>query len=76
MKYSVNYKVSFGIDVTQEEIDKIKKHLTDKKQTQYMIWNIALTKDSSDKEIAEFIGLENQNIAESVDLEMDEIYEY
>ena len=56
MKYSVNYKVSFGIDVTQEEIDKIKKHLTDKKQTQYMIWNIALTKDSSDKEIAEFIA--------------------
>lgn len=76
MKYSVNYKVSFGIDVTQEEIDKIKKYLTDKEQTQFMIWDIALTKDSSDKEIARFIGLENQNMAESVDLEMDEINEY
>ena len=76
MKYSVNYKVLFGIDVTQEEIDKVRKHLTDEKQTQYMIWNITLTKDSSDKEIAEFIGLENQNMAESVELEMDGIFEY
>jgi len=75
-KFSVNYNISFGINVSQEEIDRIRKQLEEKKQEQFMIWDIALTTKSTDEEIAKFIGLMNQHSAEAVEMEMEEICTY
>ena len=64
MRYSVNYTIDFGIDVSQKEIDKKRKWLQamfdnpECSDTDY-IWDLEITKDSTDKEIAQFIGVEN-----------------
>lgn len=81
VRFSVNYTMSFGIDVSQKEIDEKRKWLQamyddkDCSNTDY-IWDLQITKDSTDEEIARFIGVENWRSAEGVNLEMEETCTY
>jgi len=81
MRYSVNYKMNFGIDVSQKEIDEKRKWLqamSDDPEcsNSESCWNLEITKDSTDKEIAQFIGIQNWRDAEGIDLELDDICTY
>lgn len=74
-KYSVNYSISYGVDVSRKEIED-QRALFDNTHTHFSIFNITITKDSTDKEIAKFIALENPKDREAVDLEDLEVESY
>jgi hypothetical protein len=75
MKYSVNYNMSFGIDVTQQEIDQQRQAFDDRYKGD-SIFSIVIDKNSSDEQIAKFIGLSKFKQAEVVDMDELEVYEY
>jgi len=81
MRYSVNYTINFGIDVSQKEIDGKRKWLqamfdNPKCSNSDYIWDLEITKDSTDEQIAQFIGVENWRSAEGIELELDDIGTY
>ena|SRR5690348_8171908 len=75
MRYSVNYEISFGIDVTQKEIDDVRASLV-KLNNKESIWNLEVDKNSTDLQIAKVIGLANYRVAEAVDLNDVDISTY
>ncbi len=81
VRFSVNYIMNFGIDVSQKDIDKKRKWL----QAMYdckdcendeLLWDMKINKDSTDSEIAKFIGIQNVSSAEAVDLEFEGMETY
>jgi len=71
-KWNVVYNVTVAGTVSQEQIDLIKTELQNPKipKGMHMIWNIELTKNSTDKEVAEYLMLIGEFI-EKEDLEMN-----
>lgn len=74
-KYSICYDMSFGIDVTQKEIDEVREGLIELNKSDY-IWDLKIDKNSTDEEIAKFIGISNVHVAEGTDLDNVELYRY
>jgi len=79
--HAVNFTMSFGVTVLPEDINKVKEHLNGENcdKYQYMLFDIELTKDSTDEEIANYLGLENYRdhmLSECVDMEMEEHHVY
>ena len=74
-RYSVNYEISFGIDVTQKQIDEVRESLT-KLGNKESYFNLEIDKNSTDKEIAKLIGLTSYKMAEAVDLNDIDIENY
>ena len=74
-KFSINYDMSFGIDVTQKEIDDQRQGMIELNKPDY-IWNLKIDKNSTDEEIAIFIGVRDHHIAEATNLENIEAYSY
>lgn len=75
--YAVNYTISFGADVLPEDIQKKREWLNAGGVGSYL--NMEIDKDSTDEEIAEFIGVENYADfiqTEKVDLEMEGTHQY
>lgn len=75
--YSVNYTISFGADVLPEDIQEKREWLNAGGEDS--MWDLKINKDSTDEEIAKFLGVENFNDfiqTEKVDLEMEEIHRY
>lgn len=71
MKFSVRYKIEFMLDVTQKEIKQLKNTLA--KFGQESIFDIVVTKNSTDKEIAKFIAIENFCNAEATNVQDVEV---
>lgn len=67
-KYSVNYTISYGVDVSRKEIDELRASFTNE-YNHDSIWNLVVNKDSSDKDLAKFIALTNPIDREAVDLD-------
>ena len=78
--HAVNFVMDFGCTVLPEDIDKVRQDLqNDDYQNMYMMYNMHLTKDSTDEEIANYLGVENYRdfyLSEVMNLEMDEHHEY
>ena len=75
--YAVNYTISFGADVLPEDIQKKRDWLNAGGEDS--LWGMEINKDSTDEEIAKFVGVENFNDfiqTEKIDLEMEETYRY
>jgi len=75
--HAVNYTISFGVTVLPDDINKMRKML-DEGHTDG-IWDIELNKDSTDEEIANYIGLENYRdfiLTEPVEMEMEDHHVY
>lgn len=75
--YAVNYTISFGADVLPEDIQKKREWLNAGGEDS--LWNMSIDKDSSDEDIAKFIGVENYADfiqTEKVDMEMEETHQY
>lgn len=80
-RYSVNFNMDFGIDVSQKEIDKKRKwlqamHDDPECANSDYIWDLEITVDSTDEEIAKFIGIENYRSAEGVELDIEGVETY
>lgn len=73
--FSVNYTISFGINVSQKEIDEKREYLK-KSDEPDLLWDLEITSESSDEEIARFIGVENWRSAEGTEIEHEDIVEY
>jgi len=81
--HAVNFTMSFGSDVLPEDINKKRKELNEMYGTpnyyDNMIWNITLTKESTDEEIANYLGLQNYRdfmLTEAIEIEMEEHHVY
>lgn len=78
--HAVNFTMSFGVTVLPEEINKIRKIIeSEDYNNELMLYDIELTKDSTDEEIANYIGLEdytNHLLSECVNMEMEEHHVY
>jgi hypothetical protein len=79
--HAVNFTMSFGVTVLPEEINKIKERLHGENgdKYHYSSFNIKLTKNSTDEEIANYIGLENYKdwmLSECVEMEMEDHHVY
>ena len=75
--YSINYTISFGADVLPEDIQKKRVWLGEDGSDS--LWNMEINKDSTDEEIAKFLGVENFGDfiqTEKVELEMEDVHEY
>ena len=76
--HAVNFRMSFGMTVLPEDINKMREWLEKSDQTE-SLWNIEINKNSSDEEIANYLGVENYRdhlLAEVVDMEMEEHHIY
>lgn len=60
--------MSLAIDVTQEEIDKFRKDVFGNDNHQDSIFDLEVDFQSTDAEIAKFIGVSKYRQAEAVDL--------
>lgn len=76
--HAVNYTMSFGTNVLPEDINKMKESL-EKSNTKEYLWDLVIDKDSSDEQIANYIGLEQYHdhfLTEAVEMEMEEHHVY
>lgn len=76
--HAVNYTISFGCNVLPDDINKLRNWLQ-KTDENLSLWNIEINKDSSDEDIANYLGLENYRdhiLTEAVDMEMEEHHVY
>ena len=76
--HAVNFTMSFGCTVLPEDINHKREWLKTTNQKD-SIWNIEIDKDSTDEEIANYLGLENYRdhfLSECVDMEMEEHHVY
>lgn len=78
--HAVNFTISFGVTVLPKDINKLKENLqNDDYEDCYMHYDIHLTKNSTDEEIANYLGLQNYRnwaLSECVDMEMEDHHVY
>ena len=77
--HAVNFTMSFGVTVLPEDINEMRERLEKYPDEYYSIHHIELTKDSTDEEIANYLGLQNYRdwmLAECTEMEMDEHHVY
>lgn len=81
MRYSVNFTIPFGIDVSQKEIDKERQwleanaKLNNNLGDEYL-YHLKININSTDKEIATFLGVQNFGDAEGMSLDDVEVCDY
>ena len=70
--------MSFGTTVLPEDINKMRESLERSNTTEYY-WDLEINKDSTDEEIAKYLGLQNYRdffLTEAVEMEMEEHHVY
>lgn len=75
--HAVNFTMSFGCNVLPEDINKKREYLN--RVEEESIHHLTINKDSTDEEIANFLGVENYRdwfLSEVVDLEMEDHHVY
>lgn len=78
LAHAVNFTMSFGCTVLPEDINKMREWL-EKSYTIEYLWDMEINKNSSDKEIANYLGVENYRdhfLTEAMELEMQEHHVY
>lgn len=75
--HAVNFTMSFGCTVLAEDINKKRKWLGEDGNDS--LFNMTINKDSTDEEIANFLGVENYRdhfLSEVVEMEMEDHHVY
>lgn len=76
--HAVNYTMSFGCTVLPEDINKMRESLEQSNTKEYL-WDLEIDKDSSDEQIANYLGLESYGdhyLTEATEMEMEEHHVY
>lgn len=76
--HAVNFTMSFGVTVIPDQINELRKKL---KAGEYelTLFNLTVDANSTDEQLANFIGLEHYDyhlLSECVDMEMEEHHVY
>jgi hypothetical protein len=76
--HAVNFTMSFGVTVLPEDINKLRKQL-DESLHDLSLFDVVIDANSSDEELANYLGLENYRdwmLSECVDMEMEDHHVY
>lgn len=74
-QFGVNYSVDFAINVSGREIDLMRKKLI-RNNSPYRIWDLTITKESSDEDIAKVIAVLNFKEAQQNNMDIQDTVKY